>query len=165
MHEEFDEVDRIADSWGRERPDLDFAPLRVLSRVDRLNRQLDRARRRAFNASGLEPWEFDVLAALRRAGTPFTLSPKFLLAETAVSSGTMTNRIDRLVGRGLVLRQTDPNDGRGILVVMTEAGRDAVDTAIEHLLVDERTLLSGLSDTEQSRLSGLLRKLSLDIEG
>lgn len=164
MHEEFDEVDRIADSWGRERPDLDFAPLRVLSRVDRLSRQLDRARKSAFGASGLEPWEFDVLAALRRAGSPFTLSPKHLLAETAVASGTMTNRIDRLVARGLVSRHTDPNDGRGILVVMCESGRIAVDTAIEHLLIDESRLLAGLSGTEQSRLSGLLRKLSLDIE-
>ena len=117
-----DEVDRIVDDWERERPDLDFAPLQVLSRVARLSKHLDRARREAFARSELEASEFDVLSALRRAGAPYRLSPKQLLQQTLVSSGTMTNRIDRLVERGLVSRQTDPNDGRGILVEMT-AGR------------------------------------------
>ena len=120
-----DEVDRIVEAWERERPDLDFAPLQVLSRVGRLARHLERARRTAFAASDLELWEFDVLSALRREGEPYQLSPKALLQQTLVSSGTMTNRIDRLVERGLVERRTDPNDGRGILVVMTEPGRDA----------------------------------------
>ena len=117
-----DEVDRIVGDWERERPDLDFAPLQVLSRVARLSKHLDRARRQAFARSELEASEFDVLSALRRAGTPYRLSPKQLLQQTLVSSGTMTNRIDRLVERGLVTRQTDPNDGRGILVEMSPAG-------------------------------------------
>ena len=98
------EVDRIVDAWMHERPDLDFAPLQVLSRVWRISRHLDRARRNSFSTSDLESWEFDVLSALRRAGAPFQLSPKALLEETLVSSGTMTNRIDRLVERGLVER-------------------------------------------------------------
>ena len=159
-----DEVDRIVDAWERERPDLDFAPLQVLSRVGRLARHLERARRTAFAASDLESWEFDVLSALRRAGEPYKLSPKALLQQTLVSSGTMTNRIDRLVERMLVTRETDPNDGRGILVVMTERGRDRVDSAIRLLLVGESELLDGLSSVERERLSGLLRKLSLDFD-
>jgi DNA-binding MarR family transcriptional regulator len=159
-----DEVDRIVDSWTRERPDLDFAPLQVLSRVGRLARHLERARRTAFAASDLELWEFDVLSALRRAGAPYQLSPKALLQQTLVSSGTMTNRIDRLVERSLVERRTDPNDGRGILVVMTERGRDRVDSAISLLLQGESELLDGLSQADQDRLSGLLRKLSLDFD-
>ncbi len=117
-----DEVDRIVAAWGRERDDLDFAPLEVFSRVDRLARHLDRARRAAFDASGVEPWEFDVLSALRRAGEPYELSPKTLLQQTLVSSGTMTNRVDRLAARGLVSRRTDPRDGRGILVALTPSG-------------------------------------------
>ena len=129
-----DEVDRIVDAWHRERPDLDFAPLQVLSRVGRLSKHLDRARRAAFTASGLESWEFDVLSALRRAGNPYQLSPKALLQQTLVSSGTMTNRIDRLVERELVERRIDPNDGRGTLVTMTPAGRERVDAAIRQLL-------------------------------
>jgi DNA-binding MarR family transcriptional regulator len=159
-----DEVDRIVDAWTRERPDLDFAPLQILSRVARLSRHLERARRAAFAASDLEPWEFDVLAALRRAGAPYELSPKSLLQQTLVSSGTMTNRIDRLVERRLVDRRTDPNDGRGILVKMTVRGRERVDAAISELLHSEGELLDGLSPIDQERLSALLRKLSLDFD-
>jgi len=159
-----DEVDRIVDAWRRERPDLDFSPLQVLSRVVRLSRHLDRARRLAFTRSDLEAWEFDVLAALRRAGSPYRLSPKALLTQTLVSSGTMTNRIDRLVERGLVLRRTDPNDGRGILVEMTESGLVRVDAAITRLVDAETELLQVLSAADQERLAGLLRKLSLDFD-
>jgi DNA-binding MarR family transcriptional regulator len=159
-----DEVDRIVDAWARERPDLDVTPLQVLSRVDRLARHLDRARRSAFTASGLEPWEFDVLAALRRAGSPYQLSPKELLQQTLVSSGTMTNRIDRLVERRLVERRADPSDGRGVLVVMTAQGRGQVDAAITVLVADESEMLAGLSRADQERLSALLRKLILDFD-
>jgi DNA-binding MarR family transcriptional regulator len=159
-----DEVDRIVEAWSRERPDLDFSPLQVLSRVGRLSRHLDRARRAAFELADLESWEFDVLSALRRAGAPYQLSPKALLQQTLVSSGTMTNRIDRLVQRGLVERRTDPNDGRGILVLMTPLGVERVDNAIAGLVADEARLLSGLSAGEQERVAALLRKLSLDFD-
>jgi DNA-binding MarR family transcriptional regulator len=159
-----DEVDRIVDAWERERPDLDFAPLQVLSRVARLARHLDRARRAAFAASELESWEFDVLSALRRAGAPYQLSPKALLLQTLVSSGTMTNRIDRLVERELVERRADPGDGRGILVVMTSLGRERVDAAISELVDGEAVLLDGLSSSDQEKLAALLRKLSLDFD-
>ena len=110
MAKETDEVDRIVEAWIAQRPDLDFSPLEVLSRVDRLSRHLDRARRDAFRRSDLEPWEWDVLSALRRAGEPFQLSPKQLLQQTLVSSGTMTNRIDRLVDRAA--RATRSRPGR-----------------------------------------------------
>jgi DNA-binding MarR family transcriptional regulator len=159
-----DEVDRIVDAWRRERPDLDFAPLQVLSRVGRLSRHLDRARRGAFDRSELDSWEFDVLSALRRAGAPYQLSPKALLQQTLVSSGTMTNRIDRLVERRLVERQTDPNDGRGILVRMTPQGAARVDAAITRLVDAEAELLRSLSDRDQERLADLLRTLSLDFD-
>lgn len=159
-----DEVDRIVDAWSRERPDLDFSPLQVLSRVGRLSRHLERARRTAFAASDLESWEFDVLSALRRAGSPYQLSPKSLLQQTLVSSGTMTNRIDRLVDRGLVERRADPGDGRGILVVMTAGGQERVDRAIRQLIEGEAELLDALSPADQERLAALLRKLSLDFD-
>ena len=159
-----DEVDRIVDAWKRERPDLDFSPLQVLSRVDRLSHHLDRNRRRAFFQSGLESWEFDVLSALRRAGSPYRLSPKALLRDTLVSSGTMTNRIDRLVERDLVSRRTDPHDGRGILVEMTAAGLERVDAAITALVAAEIQLLHALSLTEQHQLATLLRTLNIDFD-
>lgn len=159
-----DEVDRIVDSWLRERPDLDFSPLQVLSRVARLAKHLDRARRTAFTRSELQSWEFDVLSALRRAGAPYELSPKALILQTLVSSGTMTNRIDGLVERGLVQRRTDPNDGRGIRVKMSADGLSRVDAAITRLVDAEAELLGTLTAAEQEHLADLLRKLSLDFD-
>lgn len=164
MPEKSDEVDRIVEAWERERPDLNFAPLQVLSRVGRLTRHLDRARKTAFTRSKLESWEFDVLSALRRAGEPYTLSPKQLLQQTLVSSGTMTNRIDRLVASGLAERKADPGDGRGILVVMTPTGLTRVDAAITRLVDAESEILASLSPADQQRLASLLRKLSLDFD-
>jgi DNA-binding MarR family transcriptional regulator len=154
-----DEVDRIVGAWRRERPDLDVAPLHVLSRVTRLARHLDRARGAAFAAHGLEVWEFDVLAALRRAGAPYELSPGQLTAETLVTSGTMTNRIDRLEQRALVRRRPDPSDGRGVLVGLTEDGRELVDTAMEDLLARERGLLAELDEASLASLAAALRRL------
>ncbi|TGY35639.1 MarR family transcriptional regulator [Microbacterium laevaniformans] len=164
MSTEHDEVDRIVGAWGAQRPDLDFSPLEVLSRVDRLSRHLDRARREAFRRCDLEPWEWDVLSALRRAGEPYQLSPKQLLQQTLVSSGTMTNRIDRLVGRRLVRREADPGDGRSVLVTITDEGKTRVDAAITRLVDAEALLLSVLSRSDRERLAGLLRKLSLGFD-
>jgi DNA-binding MarR family transcriptional regulator len=164
MSQETDEVDRIVRAWGEQRPDLDFSPLEVLSRVDRLSRHLDRARREAFRRSELEPWEWDVLSALRRAGDPFQLSPKQLLQQTLVSSGTMTNRIDRLVSRGLVRREDDPADGRSVLVTLTPAGHIRVDAAITRLVDAEAHLLARLSRSDRDRLAALLRKLSVGFD-
>jgi DNA-binding MarR family transcriptional regulator len=154
-----DEVDRLVEAWRRERPDLDVRPLEVLSRISRLARHLDRARREAFHDHDLQPWEFDVLTALRRSGAPYCLSPGALLTQTLVTSGTMTNRIDRLTERGLVRREPDPHDRRGVLVVLTEAGRDRVDAAFTDLLAGEQALLAGLTQRQRELLAGLLRDL------
>jgi DNA-binding MarR family transcriptional regulator len=159
-----DEVDRLVEAWARERSDLDLQPMEVLSRVTRLGHHLDRARRQAFAEHDVEPWEFDVLAALRRAGAPYELSPGRLIKETLVTSGTMTNRVDRLAARGLVERLPDPHDRRGVLVRLTSAGRTRVDGALEGLLQRERDLLAGLDATDQQRLAGLLRTLVLPFE-
>lgn len=164
MDAEHDEVDRIVLAWDKQRPDLDFSPLEVLSRVDRLSRHLDRARREAFRRSELEPWEWDVLSALRRAGDPYQLSPKQLLQQTLVSSGTMTNRIDRLVARRLVRREADPDDGRSILVILSEDGRTRVDAAITRLVDAEAHLLAVLPRSDRDRLAALLRKLNLSFD-
>ncbi|MGF6823195.1 DNA-binding MarR family transcriptional regulator [Microbacterium sp. ZKA21] len=161
---EADEVDRIVEAWNVQRPDLDFSPLEVLSRMDRLTRLLDRARREVFRRSELEPWEWDVLSALRRAGAPFQLSPKQLLQQTLVSSGTMTNRIDRLVARRLVRREADPGDGRSVQVTLTDDGRIRVDAAITRLVDVEADLLQALSRGDRDRLATLLRKLSLSFD-
>lgn len=154
-----DEVDDIVARWRAERPDLDVAPMQVLSRVSRLARHLDRARRAAFAAHSLEAWEFDVLSALRRQGAPYQLSPGALLRATLVTSGTMTNRIDRLEASGLVRRRHDPQDKRGVLVELTRDGIGQVDAAVADLLERERELLASLSADQQEELAGLLRVL------
>jgi DNA-binding MarR family transcriptional regulator len=159
-----DEVDRLVEAWRRERPDLDLEPMQVLSRVSRVSRHLDVARRAAFAEHGIEQWEFDVLAALRRAGPPYQLSPGRLLRETLVTSGTMTNRVDRLTGRGLVERLPDPRDRRGVLVRLTGAGRETVDGALATLLELERPLLGALGEEDRDRLAGLLRRLATSVE-
>ncbi|MFF4773841.1 MarR family winged helix-turn-helix transcriptional regulator [Microtetraspora fusca] len=154
-----DEVDRLVAAWRQERPDLDVSPLEVLSRVSRLSRHLDRARRAAFAEHDLESWEFDVLTALRRSGKPYELSPGALLRATLVTSGTMTNRIDRLAASGLVTRHPDPEDRRGVLVRLTALGRERVDAAFAGLLRRERELLAGLGEREQRTLAALLHTL------
>jgi DNA-binding MarR family transcriptional regulator len=154
-----DEVDELSEAWARERPDLDLAPVAVFSRISRLARHLDLARRTAFTRHRIESWEFDVLAALRRAGAPYELSPGRLLRETLVTSGTMTNRVDRLAARGLVERSPDPSDRRGVIVRLTSEGRRTVDAAFEELLAAEAALLADLADPERDQLASLLRTL------
>ena len=154
-----DEVDELVEAWARERRDLDLAPVEVFSRISRLARHLDLARRDAFTAHAIESWEFDVLAALRRAGRPYELSPGRLLRETLVTSGTMTNRVDRLAARGFVERLPDPRDRRGVLVRLTGEGKAAVDGAFEALLAAEAGLLADLPTRDQARLAALLRTL------
>jgi DNA-binding MarR family transcriptional regulator len=160
-----DEVDRIVAAWDRERPDLDASPLQVLSRISRLARHLDLARGAAFAQRGLELWEFDVLSALRRSGAPYQLSPGQLVTQTLVTSGTMTNRVDRLAARGFVSRSPDPSDRRGVIVTLTDTGREAVDGALADLLRRERDLLARLSESEREGLSTLLRTLLEPFDG
>ena len=159
-----DDVDEIVAAWRRERPDLDVSPLEVLSRVSRLARRLDLARGSAFSEHLLDGWAFDVLSALRRAGEPYELSPGQLVQQTLVTSGTMTNRVDRLERSGLVERRPDPGDRRGVLVRLTPAGRDVVDSAMADLIEQEKSLLSELSAADRAQLAGLLRRMLAPLE-
>jgi DNA-binding MarR family transcriptional regulator len=127
--------------------------------VTRLARHLDRARSAAFARHELVTWEFDVLAALRRAGEPYQLSAGQLVGQTMVTSGTMTNRIDRLAVRGLVRRLPDPADGRGVMVRLENGGRLLADAALADLLSIESAVLAVLDLGETKHLSRLLRDL------
>lgn len=153
-----DEVARLVTGWRRALPDLDVTPLEVLSRVTRLARHLDRQRTIVFARHDLETWGFDVLSALRRADGG-QLSPGQLLAQTLVTSGTMTNRIDRLEERGLVRRKPDPNDARSVRVQITPAGRRHVDAALRDLIARENAILGSLDDQERGLLADLLRRV------
>ena len=157
-----DEVDEIIAGWQRARPDLDTAPMQVWSRIGRLAQLQDAARSRAFAAQDLHLWEFDVLAALRRAGEPYQLTPSQLIADTHVTSGTMTNRIQRLAERGFVVRRNHPDDGRGALVELTDRGLAAADEALSRLVDAEQELVAALDADQRERLAELLRILLID---
>ena len=158
MYEMEDEVERLVTGWRRALPDLDVSPLEVLSRVTRLARHLDRQRTTVFARHELETWTFDVLSALRRAEGE-QLSPGQLLAQTLVTSGTMTNRIDRLEERGLVRRKPDPNDARSVRVQLTAAGRRRVEAALRDLVARENAILGSLDESERAALATLLRRV------
>ncbi|MGI8678354.1 MAG: MarR family winged helix-turn-helix transcriptional regulator [Jatrophihabitans sp.] len=160
-----DEVDGIVAAWHRERPDLDVAPLQVMSRLDRLADVLGERRARVFATHGLRRHEFDVLAALRRAGEPFALTAGELSTRTYVTSGTMTSRLDGLSERGLVVRAPDAVDGRLVRVTLTGAGRAIVDTAFEELLAAERELLAPLPPETVAPLAAALRALLVRAAG
>ncbi|WIY83016.1 MarR family transcriptional regulator [Propionimicrobium sp. PCR01-08-3] len=156
-----DEVDELVAAWQRERPDLDVEPMQIWSRITRLAQLQNRVRAESFAAHSLQAWEFDVLAALRRSGRPYQLTPGQLLDKTHVTSGTMTNRVDRLYARGLVNRTANPHDGRGVLVQLTDDGREKVDAALADLVSAEARILADLDSRNQDDLALALRSLLL----
>jgi DNA-binding MarR family transcriptional regulator len=154
-----DAIDQILEQWARERPELDASPMAVLGRVMRLAREIDPPLQQVFRRFGLGPGEFDVLATLRRAGDPYRLTPGALVESMMVTSGAVTKRVDRLVLPGLVAREPDPSDRRGVLVGLTSEGLRLVDQVVEEHLANEERLLARLSQRDRKQLTRLLRKL------
>jgi DNA-binding MarR family transcriptional regulator len=154
-----DHLDRIVLQWQRERPDLEVAPLATIGRILRLAHRLDDALAAGLADYGLQPGWFDLLAALRRSGTPYELNPTQLIEATLLSSSGMTKRLDRLEEAGLVARRPDPDDRRGTLVRLTRKGRALVDRALETHVSNDAALLAGLSRAERRQLDALLRRL------
>ncbi|NJL41545.1 MAG: MarR family transcriptional regulator [Leptolyngbyaceae cyanobacterium SM1_4_3] len=159
-----DRVDKILAQWQRERPDLDVSPMGIIGRMARLAKHLERAIQETFSEFGLTVGEFDVLAALRRSGQPYQLSPTELFNALMVSSGTMTHRIDRLEQAGLVRRIPDPHDRRGTQIELTDKGFNVIEKAVEAHVVNEHRILSVLEASESEALIQLLRKLLVSFE-
>ncbi len=153
-----DRIDKILAQWNRERPELDVGPMGLIGRISRLSLILRTEMERTWAKFDLNPASFDVLATLRRAGPPYRLSPGDLIASTMVTSGTMTNRIDKLVAAGLVERTPNPEDGRGFLIGLSEKGFRLIDEAVTEHVATQRTLLAVLSKDECAQLDGALRK-------
>jgi DNA-binding MarR family transcriptional regulator len=161
---EGDYVERILNQWKRERPDLDMSPVGIVGRVYRLTRVLESRLSPTFDSVDLKRGGFDVLAALRRSGPPHRLSPTALYNSLLITSGAMTNRIDRLEEVGLVKRTPAPDDRRALLVTLTDEGKRLVDTVTTDLARAEHLLLSSLSDEEQKELARLLKSLLMVLE-
>jgi DNA-binding MarR family transcriptional regulator len=161
---ENDPVDQILAQWQRERPDLDVSPMGIIGRMTRLSKHFERAIEQNFLKFGLTIAEFDVLAALRRSGQPYQLSPTELFNTLMVSSGTITHRIDLLEKNELVKRIPAPSDRRGTQIILTEKGFKLIEKAVEAHINTERHILRRLEKSERELLIGLLRKLLVSVE-
>ena len=160
MSDSSDPVQRAIEQWSRERPDLDgLDAMAIFARVARLAALARPAVEAGIAPYGLKPGEFDVLACLRRSGEPFELTPKALVQQLLLSSGAMTNRLDRLEQSGHIERRPDPGDRRGVLVGLTPAGRDLIDAAVEGHVANEVALLSVLDRDERAALDRVLGRL------
>lgn len=159
-----DLVDQYMAQWRKQRPELDTSSLGVISRILMLYKYLEQSADASLSRFGLTLWQLDVLTALRRSGPPFALSPTQLMELVTLSSGAMTNRIDRLEALGLVRRDPDPKDRRGVLISLTPEGLRLVDEAITVRLDEARERLGVYSDGEAELLAGLLRKLLVSLE-
>ncbi|MEC3955791.1 MarR family transcriptional regulator [Nocardia sp. CDC153] len=155
-----DAVDQITAAWRAQRPDVDTSPMEIFGRLSRLGRLVDRELTDFFRGHGLERWEFDVLATLRRSGNESGLSAGALNKAAMITSGAITNRIDRLTAKGWVDRVPDPNDRRAIKVVLTDSGRTLVDRLLPLHVSNEERLLSALTPTDRQTLIPILRKFS-----
>src|SRR5258705_10471855 len=156
-----DEIDRIVEQWNEQRPELDVSPTQSLQRITRLSLLQSVSFARVFARYRVSFGEYLVLAALRRAGPPYRMNPTRLFNAVILSSGAMTNRLDRLEAMGLVERRPDPTDRRGRLVALTDRGLELVDAAVTDHLENEERLLGALDHGEREQLAGLLRKLLL----
>lgn len=160
-----DYLDTILEQWASERPELDVSPMGVIGRISRLSRLLERNIERVFASYDLSRGGFDVLAALRRSGPPYQLTPTELYNSLLISSGATTNRVDRLQERGLVARIPDPTDRRGVLIALTPKGKRLVDRVTESHVENEHHMLEHLNAAERQQLGQLLRKLLVNLDG
>jgi len=154
-----DPFDTVRDQWAQERPDLDTSGLEVLWRISFLHKDLRRSAGRRLSGVDLPNWAFDVLASLRRQGPPYQMSPSGLCEAAMLTSGAMTNRLDRLEDLGLVERRPDPDDRRSLSVQLTAKGRGLIDRALEIRFEHANEALASLSESERNQLVRLLRKL------
>lgn len=157
--ETVDHVDEIVEQWARERPEVDVSAMAVIGRINRLEKVIRPRLDAVFAQHDLESWEFDVLATLLRNGEPHQLTPGQLLESMMVTSGAMTNRIDRLEQRGLVERAKSPSDGRQVLVALTREGLKKVDAALVDHAANERAIVDALTSEQCDQLVDLLRRL------
>lgn len=153
-----DRVDSLTAQWRAQRPDLDVSPLQVIGRLHRLADHLREELVAEYRRHGLGEGEFDILAALRRAGEPFAAAPGELARHTMVTTGAVSKRVDRLVASGLVVRDADVDDGRGRVIRLTMAGRRVIDEAFAAHVANEERLLAGLTPPQRRTLEGLLRE-------
>ena len=160
----WDSVDYLLADWARERPDLDFSPLAVVYRMGQVRRLLEQRMAEVFARHGLTAADFLVIVTLRRAGEPYRMPQARLMDALGLTSGTVSLRLDRLVKAGSVTREPDPNDRRGSIIQLTDAGLRLFDGVAPEHLANEDRLLSALTADQRTELAGLLRHLLVSLE-
>jgi DNA-binding MarR family transcriptional regulator len=160
-----DSVDALVEDWRGKRPDLDFEPLHVISRLARLRSYIDVELGRVLEAHGLGAATFRVLVTLARLEEAGGVSQRRLMDELKLTSGTISVRMDRLVAENLVRREPDPDDRRNVRITLTREGRELFERVAPAHLANERRLLAPLDAEEARQLAGLLRKLLVEFEG
>jgi DNA-binding MarR family transcriptional regulator len=160
-----DSVDRLLDGWARAQPDLDLSPVAVIARLDRLRRIIDAELEATFAEYGLNGSDFAALVTLRRLDVPGGVSERRLMRELGLTSGTVSVRVERLAGRGLVSSAEDPQDRRNTLVALTPAGHELFERVTPAHVATENRLLAALSADQIDELVPLLRQLLVSLEG
>jgi DNA-binding MarR family transcriptional regulator len=158
-----DAIDLVVEQWARARPDLDASPMRVLGRLSRVTRIVERELQTLFSEFGLERGEFDVLATLRRAGSPDGMTAGMLARSSMVTAGAVTNRLDRLVAKGYITRDVDPANRRTVVVALTPVGRELIDRAVVAHVDNEQRILAALDQRRRDDLAAILRTLLLSL--
>jgi DNA-binding MarR family transcriptional regulator len=159
-----DYTDRLLTKWASARPDIGVDLLQVTARLARIGPLLARRQEAVFDRFGLSRGEVGMLSALRISGPPHRLSPTRLGQGLMLSSAGVTSRLDRLERRGFVVRLPDPDDRRGVIVELTDAGLEIVDAAVAANSISDRQLMERLDPKEIETLEGLLRKVLAGLE-
>jgi DNA-binding MarR family transcriptional regulator len=159
-----DSVDRFLEEWNEDVPELDLTVEGIVDRIQHLSKYIKQTADETFASFGLNQGEWKVLHALRRTGAPYRRSPGWLAERLSLSTGAMTNRLDRLEQAGLVRRLPDPKDRRALEVELTKEGhrvwRDSTGSQAEK----EAFFAGALDKREKEELTALLRRLMLAFE-
>lgn len=159
-----DHVERVRAQWARELPDLDTTPTAILGRAYRLSNLVRLSIEETFAGFGLDRGEFDVISTLRRSGPPYRLTPTALYRSLMITSGGLTHRLGRLEKAGLVRREKSPEDGRSLLVVLTELGFQRAEEALRADMTNEARFLASLDPAKRAALAELLKELLATLE-
>ncbi|WP_432974673.1 MarR family transcriptional regulator [Dactylosporangium sp. CA-233914] len=160
-----DHTGQALHAWHQRRPDLDLAPAHAMARMRRLMSLLEPLLEAPLARFGLNHSAFDTLSALRRNGPPYHMTASELATQCLRTQATLTTRIARLERDGLVTRSADPDDGRAVIISLTDRGLQLIDEAAPTYLETERLLLTGLDNTERDQLAQTLQRLLLTFEG
>lgn len=161
---ELDAIDALLSDWARERPDLEFASMALFARLNRFVGLSNRRLEAHFQRHGISTGEFDVLAALRRAGAPYALKPSVLARAVMLTAAGMTGRLDKLEDQGLVARLSNPDDRRSAPVALTKAGIRLVDKLVAGHLANEDDLFAAISGSQRAQFDRVLRTLLAALE-